>query len=371
MKPALSCLLLSSLLLTACAPAASTAQPATTPAPSASPPAATAAPTATPDPTATPTPSPAPDPDALDYDEMRNVALWKSVPSTILEGYFTVSKDGKWGLIRADGTELLPCLAETPVRNCGAADHWIWNVPGMGWDEIDAYTAELEQQGEPGLCGGHGGSTIYFVYDLDVPGLDHTALDTKGYKAYETGDGPRSLMDITDEMWETYGDLLPVYNAHEVGGEGDPVYPSEPVVSMRGDGVQVIYQYISREGWGLLPAEVQTAGYFLDEALAPIQLTNGRWAYLGRDSQEPVTAAVYEATYDCARDLETWEYTDAPLYAAHLQNGYAAVCRDGAWGLLGSDGSEIIPCEKQDVAWEGTTLWIKDDAGWQDRKSVV
>ena len=361
MKPALSCLLLSALLLTACTPAASTETPAATPA-AQSAAAPEPSPTPAPDPTMTPAPSLAPDPDALDYDEMRNVALWQSVPSTILEGYFTVSRDGKWGLIRADGTELLPCLAETPVRNCGA--HWIWDVPDMSWDEIDAYTAELEAQGEPGLCGGHGGSEIFFVYDLDVPGLDNTALDTKGYKAYIAGDGPRSLMDITDEMWDAYGDLLPAYSVHEVGGNGDPVYPSEPVVSMRGDGVQVIYQYISREGWGLLPAEVQTAGYFFDEALAPIQLTNGSWAYLGRDSQEPVTAAVYEATYDCTRDPETGAYTGEPLYAAHLQNGYAAVCRDGAWGLLDADGSEIIPCQEQGVAWEGTSLWIKDDAGW-------
>lgn len=64
MKPALSCLLFSSLLLTACAPAASTAQPALTPTPSAAPPAATATPAATPDPTATPTPTPSPVPTA-------------------------------------------------------------------------------------------------------------------------------------------------------------------------------------------------------------------------------------------------------------------------------------------------------------------
>ena len=357
---ALPALALAAALLAACAPA----QLAATPAPAASAtPAATPAPTASPAVTAEPSPTPEP---GLDYDEMRNVALHDAVPSTVLEGYFTVGKDGKWGLIRADGTELLPCRADTPVGSCG--QHWIWGVTGMSWDEIDACTAELEQQGEPGICGGHGLSTICFVYDWDVPGLDHTALDTKGYKAYIAGDAPRGLMDITDEMWETYGDLLPVYGAHELGGGGGPVYPSEPVVSVRGDGAQVIYRYVSREGWGMLPAEVQTAGYFFDEALAPIQLTGGSWAYLGRDSQEPVTDAVYDATYDRTRDPDTGDFTAAPLYAAPLQNGYAAVRRGDAWGLLDSAGTEVIPCAEPGVAWEGTTLWVRDAGGWHRRE---
>ena len=49
---------------------------------------------ATPAPTATPVPTPQPD---LTYDEIRNVAVYNSVPGTVVEGCFTVSRDGKRG----------------------------------------------------------------------------------------------------------------------------------------------------------------------------------------------------------------------------------------------------------------------------------
>ena len=349
------------LLLPACAPAASTARSAADPTPSAAPPAATATPAATPDPTATP----AFDPNTLDYDEIRNVAVCESVPSAIAEGYFTVSKDDKWGLIRADGTELLPCLADAPVRNCGAADHWLWNVQ-MSWEELNTYNERLWQQGERGICSGHGGVKVRFVYDLDAPGRDIHAYDPWALRAYVEPDGPGTFEKIAEEMWETYGEPLPICTVHEVQEvEGGPSYPSDPVIMENSDGGQIIYQFADRKGLLFGGENVQLAGFFFDEPLAPVQKTNGKWAYYCKEKNTE-TEAVYDATYDIGYDEKSGEYTDEPLYAAHLQNGYAAVCRDGAWGLLGPDGSEIIPCEEQGVAWEGTALWIKDDAGWHE-----
>jgi hypothetical protein len=195
-----------------------------------------------------------------------------------------------------------------------------------------------------------------------------TAFDTGALRAYVSSDGPGDIVEITDEMWNKYGDLLPVYDAHEEGGDGDPVYPSDPVPGMRGDGRQVVHYYASREGWALLTPDVQVAGFFFDEPLAPVQLTGGKWAYLGRDGQEPVTEGIYDPTCDTVRDATTGLSGTEPLYAAHLQNGYAAVRQGSAWGLLGPDGTEVIPCEKAGVAWEGTTLWVKEADGWHQNQ---
>ena len=83
----------------------------------------------------------------------------------------------------------------------------------------------------------------------------------------------------------------------------------------------------------------------------------GDWAYVNR-SGDLVTEAVYEPVWhNGGKD-------NPPVYAACLQNGYAAVCRDGQWGLMDSTGAEIIPCEHPGIAWEGTTLWVKADDGW-------
>ena len=192
------------LLLAACA---AQPAPAPTPAPSAAPSPSAApgpSPSATPAPTAAPEPTPAPEPagETLAYDELRLVAVGGSTPFGVMEGYFTVSQNGLWGLIRADGTELLPCRAAAPVSNCGNGNHWMWNVSGMSWEEIDAISAELEEAGEPVLCQGHGAGSTIFFYDLDAPGRDIHALDPGALRVYISSDGPGSIVPVTDELWE-------------------------------------------------------------------------------------------------------------------------------------------------------------------------
>ena len=77
-------------------------------------------------PTAAPTPNPAPagltpveNAPALQYDQILPAGDYTIRPQTALPGYFTVEKDGLWGLITADGTELLPCRSADPVQNIG------------------------------------------------------------------------------------------------------------------------------------------------------------------------------------------------------------------------------------------------------------
>ena len=346
-------------LLAACA--AQPAAPAATPTPAAP----TAAPTATPAPTAAPEPTPAPEPagETLAYDELRLVAVGGSTPFGVMEGYFTVSQNGLWGLIRADGTELLPCRAAAPVANCGNGNHWMWNVSGMGWEEIDAISAELEEAGEPVLCQGHGAGSTIFFYDLDAPGRDIHALDPGALRVYISSDGPGSIVPVTDELWEHYGDRLPAFTAHEEGEEGDPRYPGDPVVTENADGSLDRYMYISREGNFYFVPNAQMAGFFYEEQLAPVQMPGG-WVYVDR-AGHTVTEGFYDPTYATGTRLYSDPPATEPFYAAPLQNGYAAVRRGDAWGLLDAAGTEVIPCEQAGVAWEGTTLWLKENGAWR------
>lgn len=351
-------LLLSATLLVGCASVKSSATPAeVAPTPQTTP---VVTPTAVPasEPTATPEPG-------LPYDEIRTPVCYDSVPARPCEGYLTMEQDGRWGLMRADGTELLPCLAPAPVSRCGAAGHWIW-FASLGAEKFDEYAAQLETSGDGTLCGGHGGASNSFFYNLDAPGLDRSAIDLMGLYCYRCSEQgaviPMQDVPLADQLWDFYGDLLPVYSAHLEGEEGDPAWPGPLVESTRGDGTPIQWWYISREGAAILPSALEQAGWFFDEALAPVEM-QGQWAYLDREGNL-VTEAVYEPVCDSARDEYTGETLPDPTWAAHLQHGYAAVCRDGKWGLLDATGAEVIPCEEEGVAWEGTTLWIKEDGGW-------
>lgn len=352
-------------LLAGCAPSAEDGG-----GPGASMPAASAA-AATPLPSAAPEPeaaaqTPAPQGEALAYDEIRPAVRYGATPTTICEGYFTMSSGGKWGLMRADGTELLPCMAAEPAASCGW--HWMWWVDDAGYngDEThEQYYAALQASGDGELCPGHGGSTEFFFYDLDIPGRDPDTPDLGALRAYVGSDCPGSIQPVREEQWAQYGDLLPVFSAHEAGEPGDPVYPGEPVKNENGG----IYWYMGRDGASLLfPGEtVRMAGWFFEQELAPVQAADGLWAYVDRQGQF-VTDAVYSAVYDTAVDPETYERTSEPRYAAYLQNGRAAVCRDGKWGLLDSAGRECVPCEYDGAAWEGTTLWVKENGSWTRRE---
>lgn len=307
---------------------------------------------------ATPAPAVTPEP-GLPYDEVRTIEEYDATPSTPSEGYFTMSQNGLWGLMRADGTEVLPCQSAAPVSRCGAEDHWIWfPEERMEWDEFDALSAQLTEAGDGALCPGHGGLGDRFFYDLDSPGRDTTAVDLTALRWYRMGT-PGDVFEMDDTLWDVYGSILPVCSAHEEGEEGDPKFPGDPVP----DDTGALYWYICEDGSAFyVPGAVQ-AGWFFDENLAPVQIGDA-WAYVDRNGNLK-TEAVYSAIWGAQGEYANPENPTAPKYATCLQNGYAAVCRDGQWGLLDSTGAEIIPCEHPGIAWEGTTLWVKTNDGWR------
>lgn len=302
--------------------------------------------------TAAPSPTPEETP-GLDYDEIRIVAHSSAMPYVFYQGYFTMSRDGLWGLMRADGTEVLPCTYEYPVSSCQFDKEWVWNdsQDPLDWDEYDALSARIEEAGDGHLCAAHGGAGDQFFYDLDSPDRNPYGVDPTALRWYASST-PGEVYPMEDSLWEKYGDLIPVYSTHpdEYG------YPTTPVA----DDTGATYWYISREGAGITVPGATMALWFFEEDLAPVELEDG-WAYLDRYGNL-VTQAVYEPTWYIPNYWKGYELG----YASCLQNGYATVCRDGQWGLLDANGIEVIPCENEGVAWEGTHLWVKGETGWKE-----
>mgnify|MGYP000423562953 CR=1 FL=1 len=51
----------------------------------------------------------------LDYDEIRLIDYFREYQPYPDTDYYTMCRDGKWGLMRSDGTEVLPCRASEPL----------------------------------------------------------------------------------------------------------------------------------------------------------------------------------------------------------------------------------------------------------------
>ena len=74
----------------------------------------------------------------LDYDDIRLIAYVREFQTYPDTDYYTMCRDGKWGLMRSDGTEVLPCRAPYPLFECGWNAHrWHGYTDGMTWEEIE------------------------------------------------------------------------------------------------------------------------------------------------------------------------------------------------------------------------------------------
>lgn len=110
----------------------------------------------------------------LDYDDIRLIAYAREFQTYPDTDYYTMCRDGKWGLMRSDGTEVLPCRAPYPLFECGwNAHHWHGYTDGMTWEEIEPLqeqlNAQLKETGDGVLCDAHdGGGYRMFVYLQDA-----------------------------------------------------------------------------------------------------------------------------------------------------------------------------------------------------------
>lgn len=342
MKRAVSSLALT-LLLCACAPSAS--PPTSTESPAASTPesAAVESPgTATPEQAAAlpaglePTGG-----DVLDYEEIRPIAIFSD--QSPMQGYYTMRQGEHWGLLRNDGQELLPCVYDSPVNGCflGTDDDPAWHVersePAPDSDrELDA---QLRSLGGGHLCDGHGGYYQEFYWLTDLQRLCD----------YSGSTGPSTPTHIAPALAADYDGLFPARDAVLSEGEEGILLP---------EGSDAPYRYRLQDGTPLNDQSYQTALPFGHEALAVAQ-RDGRWCYLDRTGHE-VTAPCYEGTYGYATQSSGQE----PSTSSPLLNGFAAVCRDGKFGLLDSTGQERVPCTYAGLVWDGQTGWLRLEDGW-------
>ena len=261
----------------------------------------------------------------------------------VSDGYYTMCQNGKWGLMESDGTVLLPCRADYPVRRC-AGDTLKWHYVVSDSDENwQAYNDTLAAANAGKLCSGeHDCLLLAWTYDINSGKVSKSA----GMM------GSEEPLGAVDAM---YGEYLPCQRCEWMDGNGDTNYYYYEIAEAGG------YVLANADGELLNDTVYEDAGCFYDQNLAPVKL-NGKWGYINLQG-ELVTDTVYEPVYgvDYANNY-------ALRYASPLLNGYAAVCRDGKWGVIDSTGKEHIPCEYEYAAWNGHVLWLKQNGEWQSQR---
>lgn len=287
----------------------------------------------------------------LDYDEIRLIDYFREYQPYPDTDYYTMCRDGKWGLMRSDGTEVLPCRASEPLFECSwNARHWHGYLDDLfgSPDYEAAYKAAsqmLAESGDGRLCAEHdGGGYRQFVCLQD----DKTYL-------YSGSMGPGEFITLTDDILRLFSGST---NAPVPAQSGTATHESDEWYNFVGDG---LYVYRYRNGAAASNFVYTAADCFFDAPLAPAQ-REGKWVYLDTAGHE-VTAPCYDGIY------QPNHYTDEPLVftrAAPLLSGYAVVSRDGKFGLLDSTGAEFVPCEYDGLVWDGGTAWVKLADGWHE-----
>ena len=246
--------------------------------------------------------------------------------------------------MKSDGTVLLPCISDRPIERCANGClrwHFLSLSAPMDDAERSSYEAALAAENAGTLCTGeHDGQSYTWTYDINTGRVCKSAGMMGGTAELNDGDA-------------LYGEYLPCVRSVWTSGNGDPDY-----YSAAEDGGIV---FADPDGNLLNGMAYASAGCFYDHPLAPVKIGD-KWAYLDRKGNL-ATEAVYDAVYG---GLDFYEdYT--PKYASPLLNGYAAICRDGKWGVLDAAGKEYIPCDYAGAAWNGHILWLQQDGHWQSR----
>ncbi|HRL04437.1 MAG TPA: hypothetical protein PKX81_05855, partial [Gemmiger formicilis] len=246
----------------------------------------------------------------LDYDEIRLIDYFREYQPYPDTDYYTMCRDGKWGLMRSDGTEVLPCRASEPLFECSwNAHHWHGYLDDLfgSPDYEAAYKAAsqtLTESGDGRLCAEHdGGGYRQFVCLQD----DKTYL-------YSGSMGPGQFITLTDDILRLFSGST---NGLVPAQSGTTTHESDEWYNFVGDG---LYVYRCRNSGAANNFVYTAADCFFDAPLAAAQ-REGKWVYLDTAGHE-VTAPCYDGIY------RPNHYTDEPLVfarAAPLLSGSAEI----------------------------------------------
>ena len=194
------------------------------------------------------------------------------------DGYYTMCMDGKWGLMKSDGTVLLPCISDRPIERCANGClrwHFLSTSAPMDDAERSSYEAALAAENAGTLCTGeHDGQSYTWTYDINTGRVCKSAGMMGGAAELNDGDA-------------LYGDYLPCVRSVWTSGNGDPDY----YTTAEGGGIV----FANSEGDLLNGITYASAGCFYDQPLAPVKIGD-KWAYLDRKGNL-ATEAVYDAVY--------------------------------------------------------------------------
>lgn len=281
-----------------------------------------------------------------DYDAIElatyDVFRHPSAPPADENGlFYGAEKDGLWGLIDENGTEVLPCESKRAPSLCVFGE-WLW------WgseDSLKKLSGSVEEKTGRPFCVAHGGYARWFIAEEpgDVPGI---LWELEGVTAVYPAEEEDLLGD----------ESVPVQYGTLVGGETKPLRPPD----------DAFWNYTRTDGTMLFPEEkFQQVGWFRGEQLAPVQ-KDGKWAYV-RTNGTFATDFLYDSCFGSSGtyDREAGEYREiAPCLAYDLWQGTAPVFRDGKWGVLNGEGVEIVPCQYDGAAPYPGGAWLKSEGQW-------
>ena len=203
-----------------------------------------------------------------DYDAIElatyDVFRHPSAPPADENGlFYGAEKDGLWGLIDENGTEVLPCESKRAPSLCEFGE-WLW------WgseDSLEKLSGSVEEKTGRPFCVAHGGYARWFIAEEpgDVPGI---LWELEGVTAVYPAEEEDLLGD----------EFVPVQYGALVGGETEPLRPPD----------DAFWNYARTDGTMLFPEEkFQQVGWFRGEQLAPVQ-KDGKWGILNGEGVEIV-----------------------------------------------------------------------------------
>ena len=152
-----------------------------------------------------------------DYDAIElatyDVFRHPSAPPADENGlFYGAEKDGLWGLIDENGTEVLPCESKRAPSLCEFGE-WLW------WgseDSLKKLSGSVEEKTGRPFCGAHGGYARWFIAEEpgDVPGI---LWELEGVTAVYPAEEEDLLGD----------ESVPVQYGTLVGGETKPLRPPD------------------------------------------------------------------------------------------------------------------------------------------------